>query len=209
MALRPRIARKGDQEGALVLRSPSSRRFLPLGLAALLAFVSIAGIALAKTFDPSNKRIVLHESIAGVKVGQSPGAAKAAWGGARCIKKGESLACRWRGSSERKGSLSFIYATGTDRVSQVSTNAGISAPPPRSVYPKPLSTVKTSKGIGLGSKRSALKKAHPGGKSVDGPSIDYCLKRGNTTTVFQFGERLRVNAITIYRGYGDQLATCD
>jgi hypothetical protein len=183
-------------------------RALPLGLSVLLAGVSIAAIAnAAPTFDPSHKRIVIHSSIAGVKLGQSPKAAKRAWHGAgRCGGHGDATTCNW--GTERKGHLGFIYATGTDRVFQVNILAGISALH-KSVYRKPLTTLKTSKGIGLGSKRSSVKRAYPGGRSINGPGVDYCIRRGNTTTTFNFDERLRVAGITMYRGYGDQLATCD
>lgn len=181
-----------------------SRSSLLLGLSALLALVSIGGIAYAAKFDPSNKKIVIHKSIAGVKLGQSIKDAKKAWKGhGRCGRAGDATTCSW--GSERKGHLGFVYATGTDRVFQVSISAGVSPPPPKSVYPKPLSRVKTSKGIGLGSKKSALKRAYPGGRSGNG----YCIRRGNTTTTFNFGEHSRVAIITLYRGYGDQLATCD
>jgi hypothetical protein len=177
----------------------------PLALSVLLACVSIAAIAnAAPTFDPSHKRIVIHNSIAGVKLGQSIKGAKRAWRGAgRCGGHGDATACLW--GSERKGHLGFVYATGTDRVFQVSISAGISEH--KNVYRKPLTTLKTSKGIGLGSKKSAVKRAYPGGRSINGP-IDYCIRRGNTTTTFDFDPR-RVAGITMYRGYGDQLATCD
>src|SRR3954447_5288046 len=148
-------------------RLRSSRPFLPLGLSVLLACASIAAIARATpTFDPSHKRIVIHDSIAGVRLGQSIKAAKRAWHGAgRCGGHGDATACLW--GSERKGHLGFIYATGTDRVFQVNIIAGISEH--KSVYRKPLKTLKTSKGIGLGSTKSAVKRAYPGGRSVSGP----------------------------------------
>jgi hypothetical protein len=173
-------------------------------LAVLLALSLPAIATAAAAFDPSHKRIVIHSSIAGVKLGQSIKGAKRAWhGAAKCSGHGDATTCNW--GTERKGHLGFIFARGTDRVIQVSISAGTSALH-KSVFRKPLTTVKTSKGLGLGSKKSAVKKAHPGGHSRDGP--DYCIKRGNTTTTFVFDGR-RVISITMYRGYGDQLATCD
>lgn len=187
-------------------RSPvrSFRSILPLVLAGLLAFLSIVGVAYAAKFDPSNKKIVIHKSIAGVKLGQSIEAAKRAWqGDVRCGRQGDATSCLWGSGSERKGRLGFVYATGTDRVFQVSISAGISDH--KSVYRKPLTTVKTSKGIGLGSKRSAVKRAYPGGSNVNG----YCVDRGTTvSTTFNFDEGGRVAIITMYRAYGDQRADC-
>jgi hypothetical protein len=172
----------------------------------LLALVSIAGIAYAaKPFDPSNKKIVIHSSIAGVKLGQSIGAAKGAWrGAAKCGSQGDAVGCNW--GSERKGYLSFGYARGTDRVDQVTIFAGISEH--KNVYRKPLTTLKTSKGIGLGSKKSAVKRAYPGGRKDGSFPNSYCLHRGNTVTRFFFDERNRAFEIILYRGYGDQLAVC-
>jgi hypothetical protein len=175
-----------------------------MALAGLLAFVSIVGVAYAAKFDPSNKQIAIHKSIAGVKVGQSIEAAKQAWhGDVRCGGHGDATSCLWGGGSERKGHLGFVYATGTDRVFQVSISAGTIDH--KVAYRKPLTTVKTSKGIGLGSKRSAVKRAYPGGSNVNG----YCIDRGTTvSTTFNFDENGRVFIITIYRAYGDQRADC-
>src|SRR3954454_20576692 len=171
-------------------------------LAVLLLALSLTATA-AAAFDPPNKRIVINTSIAGVKRGQSPKAAKAVWkGAAKCSGHGDATT-RHVGS-ERKGHLGYVFARGTDRVFQVNIIGGTSALH-KSVYRKPLTKVKTSKGIGLGSKKSAVKRAYPGGRSES--SADYCVKRGNTTTTFQFDPR-RTYSITIYRGYGGQIASC-
>src|SRR4051795_6415095 len=172
-------------------------------LAVLLLALLLPATAAAK-FDFPHKRIVVNSSIAGVKLGQSAKAAKRAWhGAARCHRQGDAMACS-RGS-ERKGHAGFVYAAGTDRVIQVNLLAGTSALH-KIVFRKPFTTLKTSKGIGLGSRKAAVKKAYPGGRSVNGPA-DYCVKKGNTTTTFTFDRRRALN-ITTYRGFGDQLATC-
>lgn len=175
----------------------SSRSFPALALAALLTFASIAGGAsAAKKFDPSNKKIVVNKSIAGVKLGQSIDAAKNAWNGdASCHPKGDAAACQW-GSEGRGGFLSFIYARGIDDVFQVSIIA--SAKHGQNVFRKPLTTVKTSKGIGLGSKRSAVKRAYPGGSSE---TYQYLIVRGKVSTNFQFTADRRVSSITIEREF--------
>jgi hypothetical protein len=170
-------------------------------LAVLLLALSLPATAAAK-FDPSHKRIVINSSIAGVKLGQTPRAAKSAWKGrVKCHRKGEAHACGF--GSERRGHLGFIYASESKPVFQVSILAGISALH-RPVFSKPFTTLKTSKGIGLGSKKSAVKRAYPGGTSS---GAEYCVKRNNTTTTFVFDRGLFM--ITMYRGFGDQLATCE
>jgi hypothetical protein len=65
----------------------------------------------------------------------------------------------------------------------------------------PLTTVKTSKGIGLGSRKSAVKRAYPGGSNdTDGCkcTVEYELVRGRDSTNFFF-EGGRATSITIGR----------
>lgn len=172
------------------------RSLLPIVLAALAAFVLVAGIAYAaRRFDPSHRTIVIHRSIAGVRLGQSVSAAKRAWkGDVSCSPQGDAAACLWRGGGERLGQMGFIYARGVDKVDGVSINAGTSALH-QTIFRKPLTTLKTSRGIGLGSRSSAVRKAYPGG-TRPGP-FQYSVTRGKAATMFVFTEKRRVSAITI------------
>lgn len=160
---------------------------------ALVACASIGGVAYAaKKFDPTNEKIVVHESIADVKLGQSVSAAKRAWkGNVRCHPQGDAAGCLW-GSASNGGHLGFIYARGRDRVFQITVVA--TAKRGKNVFSKPLTTVKTSKGIGIGSRFSAAKRAYPGG-SRDG--YQYSIKRGKVTTTFGITADGRISDIVI------------
>jgi hypothetical protein len=139
---------------------------------------------------------VINHSIAGVALGQSVGAAKRAWkGDVTCRPQGDAAACKW-GSATKGGHLSFSYARGINVILQTSIVA--TARHGQNIFRKPLTTVKTTKGIGLGSKLSAVKRAYPGGSSQ---TYRYDIARGKLSTSFLITADHRVAAMIIEQRY--------
>lgn len=174
-------------------------------LVAALSFasVAVAVAAPAKPFKPASKQIVPGKSIGGVTIGQSPAKAKAAWHGAAACNKpvgSAPLVCDWVGSAAKgQGVASYIARAG--RVTSVSVIARGGANGTY-VFKAPLTTLRTTKGIGLGSAQAAVVSAYPNAKLNETPSnLDYDLKQGAVTTTFEVDRvSKRVTFIAIVAG---------
>lgn len=170
----------------------SIRRALLPAVVLVLAAAPAAQATLPKFKD---KTIVVGKSIGGVKLGSSGAAAKKAWGGAAGCALFGTASCIYRaaGSTQSNtGEGSFDFPNGKVRTVYISAPMGAKGP----IYKAPLSTPKTDKGIGLGSKLSAIKKAYPKVK-VSGNYVTLAGKGGVTTTFTMYGSGASARAMKI------------
>ncbi len=169
------------------------RVVLPTFLIVLLA----APAAQATLPKFSDKTIVVGKSIGGVKLGMGAAAAKKAWGGAKGCALFGTASCIYRPAGETQSSAgegSFGFPGG--KVTSVYIAAPIGAKGP--VYKAPLSTPKTDKGIGIGSKLAAAKKAYPKAK-LSGTYLTVAGKGGVTTTFQFYGDDKRCMRVSVDR----------
>jgi hypothetical protein len=173
------------------------RRVL-LGLVVVVvSSCALPAVAGAKLPTFASKRIVLGKSIGGVRPGMSLAAAQQAWGpggiseaGDPCQDSGRT-SCIWKGSSIRERAI--VGLDGNGIVQQVLIVGG-----PKS----PLAKLKTSKGLGLGTKSSVLYKTYGAGifpvgiGSPIGSGAAYILKK---TTFFGGATSKRVIGVQIFK----------
>lgn len=152
-----------------------------IGLVMVVALVSsfaLPAVSGAKLPTFASKRIVLGKSIGGVRPGMTLAAAQKAWGpggiseaGDACQESGRT-SCIWAGGSVRERAILGLADDGT--VASVRIVGG-----PRS----PLAKLKTSKGLGLGTKNSVFVKTYatfglPVGLGAPiGSGVAYILKK--------------------------------
>ncbi len=156
--------------------------------AAVLLMLVIPVVAQAKLPAPKTKTVVAGKSVAGVKLGSSLTAAKAAWGaGSKCGKGATpqpTTQCTWSttpGKSPDLGAkLTIVAAKGKVVAITIAngtggTKAGIKA-------------FRTTKGIGVGATVAATRKAFPALGLLSGtPSAANAdLGSGKTVTSFFF-----------------------
>ncbi len=157
---------------------------------AALALVPAAEAALPKF---SSKKIVIHTSIAGAKVGGSPTAARKAWGGGGVC---EPNTCWWRIGRQdlSKGEARYNFAGGKILSVQLDLPPDANG---RISFKTPLAALKTDKGIGLGATVAQLKKAYPKAKDQGG-GFSFILKKGTRETTFIiYPKAKKIRGITI------------
>lgn len=173
---------------------PAIRRAALAGALLVLLAVPSAHATLPKFAD---KTIVVGKSIGGVKLGMGAAAAKKAWGGAKGCALFGSASCIYRpaGSTQSSaGEGSFGFPGG--KVTSVYIAAPLGAK--GYLYKPPLSTPKTDKGIGIGSKLAAAKKAYPKA-TVSGTFMTITGKGGVSTTFEFYGDDKRCHRVSISR----------
>lgn len=162
---------------------------------ALVSSFALPAVAGAKLPTFASKRIVLGKSIGGVRPGMTLAAAQKAWGpggiseaGDACQESGRT-SCIWAGGSVRERAILGLAGDGT--VESVRIVGG-----PRS----PLATLKTGKGLGLGTKNSVFLKTYgtlgyPVGLGAPkGSGVAYLLSR---TTFYGSATSKRVIGVQI------------
>jgi hypothetical protein len=170
------------------------RYSLPVGVATagLLALAPAAEAAMPKF---SSKTIVVNKSIGGVKLGAKSAAGKKAWGaGSVC----DLSNCFWRVRPQdtSKGDARFVFGEdGKIRTIQIDVIRNAKG---KFSFKSPLTAVKTSKNIGIGSKVAALKKAYPKAKDEGGTGNVFTITQGTRLTRFVVDlESKRVTGIAL------------
>lgn len=133
----------------------STRMLAPAVLALAALALPVAATA-APLPSPSTTVIKPGVSIGGLKLGASLKKAQSAWGSVPCKQDIEFLNCTY--GTKRKGVGTYSITGGT--VSNVAISVGVTKAGKPS-YSGPLLKLKTTKGIGLGSTRKAVKQAYP------------------------------------------------
>jgi hypothetical protein len=146
---------------------PLSRRTAILAVAAL-AGLAVPSAALAKLPKPKTTAIVPGVSIAGVKLDMTKAQVFAKWGStSKCPGGGF---CEWDGPGKagqtERATVSFVNG----KVSQIAIQAATSGSELK-FKPGVLSKWHTAKGIALGSKKAAVKKAYPAAMANTGEAV--------------------------------------
>jgi hypothetical protein len=152
-----------------------------LGCAVLLGGLIGAPAAEAKLPSPKSTLIVPGVSIAGVKLGMTQSQVFHEWGHTGCIPG----LCTWTGPGNaahaERATVSFFNGS----VIQIAINAGTTNSTDEKFKPGELSTWKTGKNIGLGSQKSAVKRAYPHAKANNSTGVaGYDLFDGKVLTRF-------------------------
>lgn len=155
------------------------RRAVVLG--ALASALVVPVVAQAKLPAPAVKTVVFGKSVAGVKLGMSLAAAKAAWGpGSKCAAK----KCTWSTTPNAQrdlgARLSFVLNKGKVVAIIVQDGTGGAK--------AGIKKFRTAKNIGIGSTSAAVRKAYPALGPFSG-SVGFGnanLGSGKTVTNFQF-----------------------
>ena len=171
-----------------------------IGLGMVVALVSsfaLPAVAGAKLPTFASKKIVLGKSIGGVRPGMTLAAAQSAWGpggiseaGDPCQESGRT-SCIWKGGSVREQAIVGLDGNGV--VQSVRIVGG-----PKS----PLAKLKTSKGLGLGTKSSVFFKTYgqigfPVGLGApQGSGVAYILGK---TTFFGGATSRRIIGVQIFK----------
>jgi hypothetical protein len=138
-------------------------------LVVLAAALCVPGSAIAKLPDPATTTIKPGRSIAGVKLDMTKAQAFGAWGSTRCLAP---TLCEWHGPGtpghQEVASISLVNG----KVSQITIKAAVVGTATQSIRLGPLARWKTSKGIALGSKRSAVATAYPTARPNTGEAVD-------------------------------------
>jgi hypothetical protein len=153
-----------------------NRRRTVAVLACLTACLSVPALADAKLPKPKTTIIKPGVSIAGVKLDMTKAQAFAAWGSTTCLLP---TLCEWHGpgkaGQQEVASISLVNG----KVVQITIKAALVGTVTQKLKLGPLSKWKTSKGIALGSKRSAVAKAYPGAVRNTGEAVNgYDLSKG-------------------------------
>ena len=163
---------------------------LPALLSALALF-ALAPTAQASWPNFSNNKIEINKQIGGVKLGAGKASGVKAWGkkGSRC----EATFCQWDTGQGYVGYANFSFVRGND-ISAINLD-GSYGRDGKARFPKQLRGPKTSKGIGIGSKKRALKKAYPKAKDL---GTAFRIKKGRRETFFQIDKATKkVRQITM------------
>jgi hypothetical protein len=147
----------------------SSRPVSALAVLGVLGLAPAAADATAPRF--TNKVIVVGKSIAGAKIGGTVTSGRNAWGSTRGqCDAGSSGQCLFQNPpTPRFGgrdAYSFFFFTGA-KINVIGLTAELTRSSSDDIVPKftsPFRGPKTSKGIGLGSKVSAVRSAYPKAK---------------------------------------------
>ena len=159
-----------------------------LGLATAFALV-LPTAAQAALPNAKSTLISPNHSLGGVKLGSSLAAATAAWGkGGTCSTSG----CSYQSTNDRDGTASFLVsattAGGPEVVLSISIDAGLlslTGSNPKHNFDTPLSRLKTSSGIGIGSTVKQLHHAYPHLKNGGAPGLYTIPGTGEGFTAFE------------------------
>lgn len=172
---------------------------------ATLAALALPATAAAGLPKASDLLIVPSKSIGGVALGAKPSAVTKAWG----KNKECEYQCHYEGAPPANGTAGFgnvLLESKTGKPPFKVWQISIALPSKlvgtqsRPVFDSPLTSFRTSKGIGLGSKESELKAAYHGLKKVPtgGGYVFFELPGpGEKTTLFVLQSGHRITSITV------------
>lgn len=145
---------------------PGPRRFVALVAVTGAVCLVVPGAASAKLPTPRNTAIVPGASIAGVKLDMTQAQVFSKWGSTNC----SSGVCTWEGPGKpghnERATVSLVHG----KVVQIDINASFIGLNEK-FKPGILSRWKTSKGISLGSFKSAVPRAYPQVKPNNGEAV--------------------------------------
>lgn len=132
----------------------------------LVASLVLAAPALARLPRPKTTLIVPGRSLAGVKLDMTQAQALGQWGATSC----SSGVCRWIGPGNPSQAERATVSLWRGKVVGIAITAGWTG---ANVKFKPgvLSRWRTAKGIQLGSKKSAVRRAYPSAKANTGEAV--------------------------------------
>jgi hypothetical protein len=138
-------------------------------LVCLTAALCVPASADAKLPKPRTTAIKPGKSIAGVKLDMTRAQAFAAWGSTSCLAP---TLCEWHGpgkaGQQEVASISLVNG----KVVQITIKAAVVGTATQRIRLGPLARWKTSKGIALGSKRSAVARAYPTARRNAGEAVN-------------------------------------
>jgi hypothetical protein len=138
-------------------------------------------LAAGKLPSPKSTLIVPGVSIAGVKLGMTQTQVFHEWGHTGC---GHGV-CTWTGPGDPAHAERATVTIVNNGVIQIDINAGTTSGTSEKFKPGELSKWKTGKNIGLGSQKSAVKRAYPHAKANPSTGVDgYDLFNGAVLTRF-------------------------
>jgi hypothetical protein len=172
---------------------------IPLLLAVVLASTAaLTATGLASLPHADSKLITPNKSIGGVKLGDSFGDAKDAWGKGKCTKTTSVHVCSYTPKNSADGNASYSgKAKGPVTQVQIATGFGSSD----YNFDTPLKKFKTKKDIGIGSLGSDVKDAYPGAKRQKvapfSANFEYVLSNNKSVTLFQLNDAPKERVIAV------------
>jgi hypothetical protein len=144
-------------------------RAVVAALVCLTAALCAPALANAKLPKPKTTVIKPGRSIAGVKLDMTKAQAFAAWGSTSCLAP---TVCEWHGpgkaGQQEVASISLVNG----KVVEITIKAAVVGTATQGIRLGALARWKTSKKIGLGSKRSAVAKAYPTARANAGEAVN-------------------------------------
>lgn len=180
------------------LTVPALGGALAIALIGALAPIPLASAHTYTYPSPADRTVRVPRAIAGVRIGQRLEDARRAWGPGRghCEVKPEGFAvCTYGNDREEGRGVAYFAADGSRPGSRVylatiAVGLRLGVVP---VYKGPLMSLRTPKGVGLGSKVARLRRAYP---RVRADSLGFHLRRHRVEIDFETFNSLDDHTIT-------------
>jgi hypothetical protein len=182
-----------------------------LALTLAIALIPVSAALAASLPKPATTEVVVPTSIAGISIGMSEAKAKAAWGSSRgkCIDTGESGGqCEYGDFDSPTIGSAYLYFSAKHKVTGVSIfSSRVGTGTYTAKAAAPLLAIKTSGGLGIGSKYSKLKAAYPKGEAngdLSDSQFGYTIKgKGRSSLGFGLlGPSGKIYSVSLTDGIG-------